>query len=96
VERVGDPAPILLVPWPVDAELVIEKVNRLLVGKWPEDRPPDVTGQKLGESEDEHAQQEERDDREAEALEEEAGDGVDLLRGAGGAWSSHRRHLRAL
>ena len=91
LHRGGDPAPVLLVPRPVGAELVVQLIDRLLVCKRPEDGSPDIAGEQLGEEEDEEAQQEERDDRKPEALEEEARDGDRPLGGAGGVYVPHRR-----
>ena len=49
--------------------------DRRLRRERPEDVPPDVARQQLGREEHDHAQQQQRDERETEALEEESGDG---------------------
>jgi hypothetical protein len=56
---------------------VVQLVDRLLVGERPQDGSADVARQLLSEEEDENAQQEERDDREAEPLEEKTRDRID-------------------
>jgi hypothetical protein len=56
---------------------VVQLIDRRLVCKRPEDGSPDIAGKLLGQEEDEQAQQEERDDRKAEALEEKTRYGID-------------------
>jgi hypothetical protein len=75
---------------------VVQLIDRLLVGKRPEDGAADIARELLSEEEDEDAQQEERDDREAEPLEEKTRDGDRPLGGAGGVCVTHRRLLSAL
>jgi hypothetical protein len=56
---------------------VVQLVDRLLVGKRPQDGSADIARELLSEEEDENAEQEERDDREAEPLEEKTRDRID-------------------
>jgi hypothetical protein len=56
---------------------VVQLVDRRLVCKRPEDGSADIARELLSEEEDENAQQEERDDREAEPLEEKTRDRID-------------------
>ena len=57
---------------PVRAELLVERVDRLLRRERPEHRATDVARQDVGHGEHDHAEQEQRDQREPEALEDEA------------------------
>ena len=67
LEEARDPVPVLREQGLVGAELRVEGVDRRLVGERAEDPAGDVAGQDLRADEDDHAQQEERDDREARA-----------------------------
>ena len=58
---------------PVRAELLVERVDRLLRRERPEHGTADVAREDRRDGEDDHAEQEQRDQREADALEEEAG-----------------------
>ena len=75
---------------------MIQEVDRRLIRERAQDRAPDITRKLLSEKEDEAAEQEKRDDREAEALEKEAGDDDRPLSGAGGVRKLHRRRPAAL
>ena len=60
---------------PVDAELVVAaRRRRCWLAKLPEDVAADVARQQLRRGEHDHAEQEQRDEREAEAFEQEASD----------------------
>jgi hypothetical protein len=56
---------------------VVQLIDRRLVCKRPQDGSPDIARELLGEEEDEEGQEEERDDRKAEPLEEKTRDGID-------------------
>ncbi len=55
----------------VGAELLVEVVHGSLVGEGAENAAGDVSGKNVRAEEDEHAEQEERDRRQAEPLEQE-------------------------
>ena len=71
----------------VHAELLVQQVDGPLVRERAEDRAARVAGQELRRREDDDAEQDERDRREGEALEDECGD-RGLL---GGVWWRRRR-----
>jgi hypothetical protein len=56
---------------------VVQLIDRRLICERPEDGSPDIARELLCEEEDEEGQQEERDDRKAEAFEEKTRDGID-------------------
>ena len=66
------PVDVLRDERPVRAELLVERVDRLLGGERPEHGTPDVARQDARHREDDHAEQDQRDQREADALDEEA------------------------
>ena len=63
-EDAGDPVPVLHEEVAVRAELVVQRVDRLLVGERAEDVAGDVAGQHLGGDEDDDAEDEQRDEAE--------------------------------
>ena len=80
VEEVREPVPVLLVERTVEPERLVEVVDVLLAREGAEHVAPDVSRQHLRRREDDDAEQEERDQRVGEPLEQEPGDGV-FLRG---------------
>ena len=72
MQQVPDPATVLAVHRPVHAVLVVEEVDRLLRGEPAEHVPAHVAGEQLRRGERDDAQEHERHNREAEALEEES------------------------
>ena len=74
-DEAGDPVEVLRQDRPVDAELVIQDVDRLLVGERPEHGTTDVARKQVRDREHGDAQEEERDDAQCEPPEEEADQG---------------------
>ena len=74
-EEPSRPVHVLGEDGPVRSELLVECVDGLLRRERSEDGAADVAGKDRGDPEHDHAQEEERDERQAEALEEEAGHG---------------------
>ena len=70
-QEARDPVPVLGQQRLVGAELLVEVVDGGLVGERSEDPAADVTGENVRGEEDEHAEEEERDRRQAEPLEQE-------------------------
>ncbi len=71
VEKPREPVPVLREDRAVGAELVVQVLDRGLVGEGAEDAPGDVAREHLGADEDEHAQEKKRDEGEAESFEQE-------------------------
>ena len=69
--KLRDPVPVLGQDRLVDAELVVERVDRARRRQRPEDRAPGIAREDLAEDEHDHAQEPQRDQREAETLEDE-------------------------
>ncbi len=69
------PVQVLDVGRLVGPELLVERGDGALWRERPEDDPPDITGQQLRRREHDDAEQHQRDEREADALEDIAGDG---------------------
>ena len=74
LEDAADPVSVLDEDRAVRAELLVELVDGLLIRERPEDRAADVAGKKLRGDEENHAQEEERDERQPESPEEESCD----------------------
>ena len=70
----ADPVSVLDDDRPVRAELLVELVDRLLSRERAEDRATDVAGEKLRRGEENHAEEEQRDERQPESPEEESCD----------------------
>ena len=73
-DEAADPVPVLHDQRPVDAQLLVQLIDLLLRRERAEDVASDVTGKELRGGEDHDAQQEERDQGEAEPLEEKSSD----------------------
>jgi hypothetical protein len=58
--------------WPVDAERMVERIDRALVGERPENGPPDIARKHLAAKEHHDAEQEQRDERQSQAPGEES------------------------
>jgi hypothetical protein len=86
LEQARDPVPVLSQEGPVGAELSVEGLHRLLIRERSEDPAADISRQHLGAEEDDDAQEEERDECEAESLEEESSDRYPSALRAAEAW----------
>ena len=75
-DEAAQPVQVLHDQRAVGAELLVELVDRGLIGEGAEDAPADVAGEHLGGEEDEHAQQQQRDQPVQRAPENEPSDGV--------------------
>ena len=73
VEQPARPVDVLDEDRPVGSQLLVEGIDRLLRRERAEHGAADVSGEDRRDPEDDHAEEEQRDQREADALEEEAG-----------------------
>ncbi len=74
LEEARDPVPVLRQERSVGAELLVKRVDGCLIREGAKDPACDVPRKDLCPDEDDHAEEEERDDCEAEPLEEEPSD----------------------
>ncbi len=63
LEEVSDVAPVLHIQWPVETDLVVERVDRMLCGEGPEDQACGVAGQHTHDHKGEHRRAEDGADR---------------------------------